>query len=351
MAQCVKIPNKSATVKRTVKNCHAVCRTMQPWMHSFFYAVTGWLVMRLASEIGLPVYQWVVRKLKRDGVGVNMRSRFGKWAVVTGATDGIGKEISLLLAKRGMNVLAIGRDADKLKTVKQDIKNSAGKDVDVQTLQVDFSTATLSTYNDVITPALAQLDDLGLLVNNVGVSYPSALYFDELEPSFLDTLIDVNLRSTLQMTRIVLPGLRAKGKGGILCVGSGASVLPTEPLYSAYVGVKSAVEAFCRSLQIENVGKGVLVQCHTPLLVATKLSKVRKPSLTVPSTYQYAHDALAALNTGHPKSPTTVVPSLAHGVMLGAINLIPKLLWASYRFKATTSIRRRYLKKLKEATD
>eukprot|EP01071_Lankesteria_metandrocarpae_P010136 Lankesteria_metandrocarpae@DN5293_c0_g1_i1.p1 len=103
--------------------------------------------------------------------------------------------------------------------------------------------------------------------------------------------------------------------------------------------------------QIENVGKGVLVQCHTPLLVATKLSKVRKPSLTVPSTYQYAHDALAALNTGHPKSPTTVVPSLAHGVMLGAINLIPKLLWASYRFKATTSIRRRYLKKLKEATD
>ncbi|PHJ15368.1 3-ketoacyl- reductase [Cystoisospora suis] len=73
-------------------------------------------------------------------------------------------------------------------------------------------------------------------------------------------------------------------RGAIICVGSGASEIASDPLYCAYSATKASAEAFCRSLQPECASKNILVQCHVPLLVTTKLSKVRTASLMTPST-------------------------------------------------------------------
>lgn len=97
--------------------------------------------------------------------------------------------------------------------------------------------------------------------------------FEELPNGLIDDLISVNIRSVYHLTQMVLPGIsklynilwmkkinwcifvdvlgmRERMRGAILCIGSGASELPSEPLYAGYVGTKAAIEGFCRSLQV-----------------------------------------------------------------------------------------------------
>lgn len=97
--------------------------------------------------------------------GVDLQT-YGKWAVVTGCTDGIGKAYAEQLAKRGFNIVLISRTLDKLKQQALELENNYN--VLTKVIAADF------TEPDVIYPEIgAQLEDLdiGILVNNVGVGY------------------------------------------------------------------------------------------------------------------------------------------------------------------------------------
>ncbi|MEJ1278472.1 hydroxysteroid (17-beta) dehydrogenase 12 [Cricetulus griseus] len=112
----------------------------------------------------------------------------GEWAVVTGGTDGIGKSYAEELAKRGMKIVLISRSQDKLDQVSSEIKEKFK--VETRTIAVDF---TLDDIYDKIKTGLAGLE-IGVLVNNVGMSYEYPEYF--LEVPDLDNV-----------TRLVLPGM------------------------------------------------------------------------------------------------------------------------------------------------
>lgn len=107
---------------------------------------------------------------------------FGKWAVVTGATDGIGKALAIGLAKRGMNVLLISRTKERLENVRDAIlADSAGTQVKI--LTVDFNSIEQLDVQKSIQTALSEIDDVGVLINNVGVSndYPEVRSFFSFE--------------------------------------------------------------------------------------------------------------------------------------------------------------------------
>lgn len=98
--------------------------------------------------------------------GVNIL-KYGKWAVVTGCTDGIGKAYADLFAKKGLNVVLISRSLDKLNKQAREIENKYK--VETKVIVADF------TQIDSIYPNIkAQLADLdvGILFNNVGMAYP-----------------------------------------------------------------------------------------------------------------------------------------------------------------------------------
>lgn len=181
--------------------------------------------------------------------------------------------------------------------------------------------------------------DVGVLINNVGQSYDFPMYFDELSDEHVHALVNLNVTSTLYMTRLLLPSMVAKSRGAVVNLASAASRNPS-PLLSLYSGAKSFVELFSQSLDAEYKGRGIRVQVQTPLFVATKLAKIRKASLTVPSPAGYAKAAVRFI--GYEDS---VSPYWSHAFQLYLMSCMPKSLLSIIVLNMHAGLRKRGLKK------
>lgn len=264
---------------------------------------------------------------------------FGDWAVVTGATDGIGLAHCYEFAKAGLNVVLISRTQSKLDECAAEISKAYPK-VQVKTIQADFDT-------DCYAKVEAELSGIavGILVNNVGRSYPHAEYLNLISDELVDSLIRLNITSTTKMTRMVLPGMIERKKGAIVNVSSAAGVIYTgDPLYSVYSATKAYVDYFSRSLNIEYASKGISVQCQVPYFVTSKLSKIRKPNMMTPTPKTYAKAAVKAI--GYESS---VVPFPAHALQHYLVHeVLPRFAVVWYLTSHHFGIRKRAYRK-KEA--
>lgn len=160
---------------------------------------------------------------------------YGQWAVVTGATDGIGKAYCMELAKRGMSVFLLSRTSDRLSQVSKEIEDRHG--VQTQSLAVDFANVTSEQWTQI--KEKTSNIEVGVLINNVGCSYEHYEFLHSIDDATVHRLIEINVRATVQMTRMVLPGMINRRKGVIINIGSGVgSLLPSAPLLAVYAGTK-----------------------------------------------------------------------------------------------------------------
>eukprot|EP00923_Selenidium_pygospionis_P036254 GHVN01063590.1.p1 GENE.GHVN01063590.1~~GHVN01063590.1.p1 ORF type:complete len:310 (+),score=28.37 GHVN01063590.1:67-996(+) len=303
------------------------------------YCVVSALVWGYAI---LKVVSLVINTLLSRGTKPAPLTEQGTWAIVTGATDGIGKAIAIELAKKGLSLILISRSEEKLSATKEEIAALPGYGGRIRTLEIDF--ADTKIYPSI--KAAIQNMKIAILVNNVGMSYSCAERFEEINDTLIDSLIDVNVRSVLRLSHMVYQNMVERKMGTILCVGSGSSQIPSDPLYSAYAGTKSCAEAFCRSLQVEAKEHGIVVQCHIPLFVSTKMSKV-KQSMYAPSAQTYAIAALEAVSS--PKmSTSTIIPYFFHRIIMGIISVVPPLAWHKFRLGQTRALRQKKLEKEKK---
>jgi 17beta-estradiol 17-dehydrogenase / very-long-chain 3-oxoacyl-CoA reductase len=218
--------------------------------------------------------------------GKNLK-QLGEWAVVTGATDGIGKAYALALAKKGLKVVLISRTESKLQEVAKEISEKVPGS-ETKYVVCDYSNFDAKA-RDTVSKAIKDLD-VGVLINNVGVSYRYPMYFHELTDEEVTGLMELNVASTTWMTRFVIKGMAERKRGAIVNLSSG-SAMYTLPLLAEYSAAKSYIEKFSRALDAEYKGMGITVQCQIPFYVATKLAKLRK-SLTVPTTSEYVNLAV-----------------------------------------------------------
>lgn len=186
----------------------------------------------------------------------------GSYALVTGASSGLGEEFARQLAHRGSNLVISARSREKLETLARDLARING--VAVRAVPADLAVPGGALQ-------LAQIiDDLGIgidhLVNNAGFGSSGA--FAESDAARQADMLRVNAEAVVVLSRHFLPGMLARKRGGILNVASTAGFQPT-PYMATYAASKALVLSFSAALSAEVAGSGVAVLACCPGPVPT----------------------------------------------------------------------------------
>ncbi|KAJ1662796.1 hypothetical protein IW140_004987 [Coemansia sp. RSA 1813] len=273
--------------------------------------------------------------LKKFGAGQ------GAWAVVTGCTDGMGRETALELARKGFNVMLISRTQEKLEAMAKEVRQL---NVEAKVLAVDYANVSAEKWTQIA----QELDALrvGVLVNNVGISYDHPMYVEEVQEEVVNSLIELNMRAMVNMTRIVLPQMKERKNGLIVNNGSFAALVAS-PYLSIYSGTKGFVQYFSQSLASEVASHGILVEHLQTYFVCSRMSKMRRPTFLVPMPKPYIQCAFRKIGVqGGSSEPFTSIPFFPHALLAFATQkMVPKQFAINQNGSLLSSMRKRALKK------
>lgn len=191
-----------------------------------------------------------------------MRLR-GKVAIVTGSSTGIGEAIALAFGREGCSVVLAARSVDKLLAHAGKIAQSGGKALAVKT---DIS--RLSDVEEMVKKTVQEFGRIDILVNNAAYTEISLKPFHETKPQDWDGEINTTLRGTLNCCWAVLPQMMRQNSGRIVNITT-AGVKTGSQYLSLYGASKAAVAQFTKSLAMEMVPYGVLVNAVAPGMVKT----------------------------------------------------------------------------------
>jgi short-subunit dehydrogenase len=179
------------------------------------------------------------------------------YALVTGASSGIGYELAKLFAKDGKNLVVVARSKDKLEELKTDIENKYGTGVKVLPKDLSDSKSPQEVYSELENEGV----NIDVLVNNAGFSVWGMFYKTDLQEEL--EMIQVNITSLIHLTKLFLNNMLENKSGWILNVASlcGFSSVPLESVYCAS---KSCILHFSEALANELQGTGVSVTCLCP---------------------------------------------------------------------------------------
>ncbi|OCT53242.1 putative short chain dehydrogenase/reductase [Cladophialophora carrionii] len=283
------------------------------------------------------------------------------WALVTGASDGIGKAFAQDLCRRGFNVIIHGRNEEKLRRVAAEL-GKAHPTREIRLLVIDATMMAASCWTDETDKMVLDVVDgleLTILINNVGGAgvAPRRAWatVTQRSASELDALINLNARFMTQMTRLLIPVL-ARGRGNkedllmrqrrqrrqrrhraaIVNVSSGAELLPA-PYLVAYSAAKAYVSRWSISLDAELRGEGLEIDVHSLIVGAVATMNAGQDGLMAglfcPDAETFATKALAKLGCGH----VVCTPYWPHGLQVAVMACLPE--WLGAKFMRDTARR------------
>jgi short-subunit dehydrogenase len=242
----------------------------------------------------------------REEIGMEELSfaeRYGPWAVVAGASEGVGECFAHAVAERGVNVVLLSRRQEVLDEVADSIRTATG--VEVRPLAIDLATEDAM---DQVREATGDLD-VGLIMYCAGAD-PNYTYFLEQSIETAKAMVRRNCVVPVEMCHHFAPAMRKRGKGGIILVGSGAGLIGA-PYMVTYGATKAFDMVFAESLWSEVHRDGVDVLCLVLALTDTpavrrllaRRGKLANPEDTTPlegavSAEETVADALEQLANG-----------------------------------------------------
>ncbi len=239
--------------------------------------------------------------------------------LVTGASSGIGRDIARLLAREGARLAITARRAQRLETLAAELRALGAGDVHV--LPEDLSDPTAPAR--LAARASECLRGVDVLVNNAGFAVPGLFLRSDLARTL--SMLQVNCAAAVELTRILLPGMLARDRGGILTVASVAA-FQAAPYQTAYSATKAFLLNFSDSLHQELKGSQLAVTALCPGVTdteffeaagyrhLTKLLRWRMPSMRV------AQAGVKAFRKGR----MGVVPGLLNKAMIFSQRFLPR---------------------------
>lgn len=181
----------------------------------------------------------------------------GKYALVTGATSGIGKELAKLLAKDGYNLVIVSRNQDELNNTSNELKADSGVAVHIIAKDLFKREAAFELYDEVKAEGI----EIEVLVNDAGQGQYGEFVNNDINRE-LD-IIQLNIGAYVILTKLFLKDMVQRNSGKILNVASIASKVPG-PWQAVYHGTKAFVHSFNESVRSELKDTGVTLTSLLP---------------------------------------------------------------------------------------
>lgn len=234
----------------------------------------------------------------------------GKNALVTGGSSGIGLAAAGLLAKQGANVWILADHEDKLENAYKQL----GCDPEQMCGILPANVSNFEEVKSIIEEVIEQNGVPDLVINSAGVTYPG--YFQEIDLDIFREMMEVNYFGTVYVTKIVLPGMIARGSGHIINIASMAGIVGVFG-YTAYGASKYAVRGFSDALRSELKPLGIRLSIVFPVDTDT-------PQLHYENQFKpYETKVIAA--SARVMSPESVAETILRDAARGRYVILPGL--------------------------
>ena len=207
-------------------------------------------------------------------------------ALITGASAGLGAEYARQLAAAGTNLILVARRLDRLEELARELREKHA--MTAKTLQADLATSEGLEH---VERRIAETASLDLLVNNAGFGGGPGSFIEREAGHHLG-MVQVHVATTVRLCRAALPGMIARGRGGVINVASIAAFSPfSGPMYS---GTKAFLVMFSENLQSELRETGVSVQALCPGMTHTEFHEVAEidKSIVPPALWMTAKEVV-----------------------------------------------------------
>ena len=244
-------------------------------------------------------------------------------ALITGASAGIGATFARQLAAEGYDLALAARRTDALEQLAAEIRGKHGSAVEVITADL-----TRDADIDAVGQKLASSGRLTLLVNNAG--FGTRGLFHQTDAAREDAMHRLHVLATERLTRAALPGLVARGAGGIINVASVAGFVPA-PGNASYCATKAWMIRFTEGLYLDlrSINSPVTVQALCPGFTYTEFHEVLgvdRTKIMSPGWWMPADFVVAESIRGLKERRLVVIPGLRYKLVVGAVKLLPRSL-------------------------
>jgi uncharacterized protein len=249
--------------------------------------------------------------------------RRGQWALVTGASSGLGKEFTELLAEQGVNCVLTARRAEPMEAAARELRKRHNVLVEVIPADLSLSGERERLFHSIIERGI----EIGILVNNAGFGVFGS--YSDTEWPRLERMLQLDVVGLSHLTSLFLPGMIKRSEGYILQVGSVAGYQPT-PGYAAYSAAKAYVLLMGEALNRELRGSGVRVTVLSPGVTATGFLSVagQKPTMYHRLFMMQSRPVARLGLRGVLRGRMTVVPGFLNSVMILLLRVIPRVVQA-----------------------
>ncbi len=246
----------------------------------------------------------------------------GKWALVTGASAGIGKAFAEALAESGANLVLTARRADRLNQLAANLKEK----YKIEAIAVAADLADPAAPEKIAAAINASGARVDILINNAGYGHPGR--FEQSEwPAHRD-FIALMVTSYAHLVRLFLPGMQAQGFGRIINVASLAGLMPGSAGHTMYGASKAFLVCFSQSLAAENKDRDVRISALCPGFTYSEFHDVNNtrhlidalPKFWVMPAAPVVKGALAAVERRH----VVYVPGLWNKFVAWTMKALPR---------------------------